>query len=117
MIEALARMLGIRRDQVPDALESERCARATLNRRGFLMAGATAAASLVAGKAFGWGGFESPYEFRLRSYANLWFAQPANIFVNAFDYVDLCNELCLDASWVDLSPQDEPSDEADDDDG
>ncbi len=49
MIDALARLLGIRRDQTEDALKSERAARATLNRRGFLLAGASASASLATG--------------------------------------------------------------------
>ncbi len=49
MIDALARLLGIRRDQTEDALKSERAARATLNRRGFLLAGASASAALATG--------------------------------------------------------------------
>lgn len=49
MIDALARLLGIRPDQTEDALRSERAARATLNRRGFLLAGATAGAAIATG--------------------------------------------------------------------
>lgn len=52
MIDALARLLGIRPDQTEDALKSERAARATLNRRGFLLAGATAGAALATGAIF-----------------------------------------------------------------
>ncbi len=49
MIDVLARLLGIRQDQTEDALKSERAARATLNRRGFLLAGASASAALATG--------------------------------------------------------------------
>ena len=49
MIDALARLLGIRPDQTEDALRSERAARAALNRRGFLLAGVTASAALATG--------------------------------------------------------------------
>jgi len=52
VIDALARLLGIRPDQTEDALRSERAARATLNRRGFLLAGATAGAALATGAIF-----------------------------------------------------------------
>lgn len=47
----LARLLGIREDQVPDALVSERCARQTLSRRGLLV-GAVTGSMLATGK--GW---------------------------------------------------------------
>jgi hypothetical protein len=49
MFDALAKMLGVRRDQAEDAIHSERAARVTLNRRGFLLAGATAGAALATG--------------------------------------------------------------------
>jgi hypothetical protein len=51
-------MLGIRGDQVEDALKSERAARATLSRRGLLALGASAGASLATGTAFSF--FEPP---------------------------------------------------------
>jgi hypothetical protein len=48
----LARMIGIREDQVDDAITSERAARATLSRRGLLALGASAGAALVTGTTF-----------------------------------------------------------------
>ncbi len=52
MFAALAKLLRIRTDQVDDALHSERAARLTLDRRGFLVAGAGAAGLLATGASF-----------------------------------------------------------------
>jgi len=58
MFDALAKMLGIRHDQAEDALKSERAAKATLDRRGFLRFGAVAGAALAAGSLFSFPGVE-----------------------------------------------------------
>lgn len=98
----LASMLGVRTDQVDDALSDERRARVQMTRRGFLAAGAAvAAASMLPGgsKAYSFGGkIYDPYEYRLLSYPQLVCSRPDYLFVNPVDYENLKAELLkLDA--------------------
>ncbi len=90
MIDALARLLGIRRDQTEDALKSERAARATLNRRGFLLAGASASAALAAGTLFSFPGVEVVEQI----------IQPARIGSRLTTFDALLKERYLDSSVV-----------------
>ncbi len=52
MFDALAKMLGIPRRMAEDAIGSESAAKATLSRRGLLLAGATALPFMAAGNLF-----------------------------------------------------------------
>ena len=60
-LSTLARMLGVRRELAEDALHSERAAKAVLSRRSLF----AAVGAMVGGVAFGFGGFERPWDWMM----------------------------------------------------